>query len=53
MEARAGRAGYYQYVLAGTGADYQPYAAHRAKDSRSQRSRGGAATADGCGDREA
>ncbi|KAH9327650.1 hypothetical protein KI387_007828, partial [Taxus chinensis] len=46
MEARA-EARYYQDVLDGTGADYQPYAAHRAETSRSQRSQGGAATAGG------
>ncbi|KAH9310190.1 hypothetical protein KI387_038101, partial [Taxus chinensis] len=46
MEARA-EAWYYQDVLDGTGADYQPYAAHRADTSQSQRSQGGAATAGG------
>ncbi|KAH9307341.1 hypothetical protein KI387_035252, partial [Taxus chinensis] len=39
MEVRA-EARYYQDVLDGTGADYQPYAAHRAETSRSQRSQG-------------
>ncbi|KAH9298626.1 hypothetical protein KI387_030308, partial [Taxus chinensis] len=38
---------YYQDILDGTGADYQPYAAHRAETSRSQRSQGGAATTGG------
>ncbi|KAH9305103.1 hypothetical protein KI387_009507, partial [Taxus chinensis] len=46
MEARA-EARYYQDILDGTGADYQPYAAHRAETSRSQRSQGGAAIAGG------
>ncbi|KAH9327799.1 hypothetical protein KI387_043733 [Taxus chinensis] len=36
MEARA-EARYYQDILDGTGADYQPYAAHRAETSQSQR----------------
>ncbi|KAH9289732.1 hypothetical protein KI387_004693, partial [Taxus chinensis] len=44
MEARA-EARYYQDVLDGTGAEYQPYAAYRAETSHSQRSQGGAATA--------
>ncbi|KAH9291946.1 hypothetical protein KI387_042868, partial [Taxus chinensis] len=39
MEVRA-EARYYQDVLDGPGADYQPYAAHRAETSRSQRSQG-------------
>ncbi|KAH9324198.1 hypothetical protein KI387_004376, partial [Taxus chinensis] len=34
-------------ILDGTGADYQPYAVHRAKTSQSQRSQGGVATAYG------
>ncbi|KAH9300141.1 hypothetical protein KI387_011724, partial [Taxus chinensis] len=46
MEARA-KARYYQDILDGTGADYQPYAAHRAETSWIQRSQGGAATAGG------
>ncbi|KAH9297434.1 hypothetical protein KI387_029116, partial [Taxus chinensis] len=46
MEARA-EAWYYQDVLDGTGADYQPYAAHRLETSQSQRSQGGVATAGG------
>ncbi|KAH9315854.1 hypothetical protein KI387_024481, partial [Taxus chinensis] len=46
MEARV-EAQYYQDILDGTGADYQPYAAHRAETSRSQRSQGGEATAGG------
>ncbi|KAH9326740.1 hypothetical protein KI387_006918, partial [Taxus chinensis] len=46
MEARA-EARYYQDILDGTGADYQPYAAHRAENSQSQRSQGGAAIAGG------
>ncbi|KAH9324202.1 hypothetical protein KI387_004380, partial [Taxus chinensis] len=46
MEARA-EAQYYQDILDSTGADYQPYAAHRAETSQSQRSQGGAATAGG------
>ncbi|KAH9310305.1 hypothetical protein KI387_044710, partial [Taxus chinensis] len=44
--ARA-EARYYQDILDGTGADYHPYAAHRAETSRSQRSQGGVATASG------
>ncbi|KAH9325749.1 hypothetical protein KI387_005927, partial [Taxus chinensis] len=46
MEARV-EARYYQDILDGTEADYQPYAAHRAETSRSQRSQGGAAIAGG------
>ncbi|KAH9313548.1 hypothetical protein KI387_022175, partial [Taxus chinensis] len=46
MESRV-EARYYQDVLDGTGADYQPYAAHRAETSQSQRSHGGAAIAGG------
>ncbi|KAH9288640.1 hypothetical protein KI387_032757, partial [Taxus chinensis] len=46
MEARV-EARYYQDVLDGTRADYQPYAAHRAETLRSQRSQGGAAIAGG------
>ncbi|KAH9298357.1 hypothetical protein KI387_030039, partial [Taxus chinensis] len=46
MEARA-EARYYQDILDGTEADYQPYAAHRAETSRSQRSQGGVATTGG------
>ncbi|KAH9300150.1 hypothetical protein KI387_011733, partial [Taxus chinensis] len=46
MEARA-EARYYQDILDGTRADYQPYAAHRVETSRSQRSQGGAATTGG------
>ncbi|KAH9304772.1 hypothetical protein KI387_009176, partial [Taxus chinensis] len=44
MEARE-EARYYQDILDGTGADYQPYAAHRAETSPSQRTQGGAAIA--------
>ncbi|KAH9305793.1 hypothetical protein KI387_010197, partial [Taxus chinensis] len=46
MEARV-EARYYQDVLDGTGAEYQPYAAHRAETSQSHRSQGAAATAGG------
>ncbi|KAH9305666.1 hypothetical protein KI387_010070, partial [Taxus chinensis] len=46
MEVRA-EARYYQDVLDGTRAEYQPYVAYRAETSRSQRSQGGAATAGG------
>ncbi|KAH9331718.1 hypothetical protein KI387_003826, partial [Taxus chinensis] len=45
MEVRT-EARYYQDVLDSTRAEYQPYAAHRAKTSHSQRLQGGAATAD-------
>ncbi|KAH9330362.1 hypothetical protein KI387_002470, partial [Taxus chinensis] len=46
IEARA-EAWYYQDVLDGTGADYQPYAAHRVETFQSHRSQGAAAIAGG------